>query len=306
MTSWPSQFESHLSHDRLTIFLFHGVTTSKPHPVRNYTRKHIAADRFVQFCIAMSQCGHVISLNDVVAMWNSGSALPSKSFAVTFDDGFANNYTVACPILSDFNLPATFYITTGFLNSHTPSWIDAIEISLEATMKESVSHEVLGGTAPIRNSQEKQQLLSVIRDRVKNSPTVNPLEFSEEICRLLEVDVLAYLEDDLDRKLDDNEVAVIARNSLFEVGGHSHTHRILSYLDSNELDFEISTSLEILRSVTGRSTIHYSYPEGQPNTYNETVIATLKASGIEICPTAVHGTNPIGSDLFSLRRITVA
>jgi len=306
MTVFPSEFESHLSLDRLSIFLFHGVTTPRHHPVRNYTRKHITADYFVQFCSALSQCGYVISLNDVLAMWNSGASLPPNCFAITFDDGFANNYTVACPILSDFNFPATFYITTGFLNGHTPSWIDAIEIALEVTMKKTVGHEVFGGVVPIRNSQEKQQLLNVIRERVKKAPSLNPLDFSEEICKSLEVNVMAYLDDDLDRKLNDDEVTVIAKDALFEVGGHSHTHRILSYLDSHELDFEISRSLEILKSITGQPTIHYSYPEGQPNSYNETVIAALKARGIEICPTAIHGTNQIGSDLFSLRRITVA
>ena len=42
--------------------------------------------------------------------------LPPRALAITFDDGYANNATVAAPILQRLGLHATFFIATGFLD----------------------------------------------------------------------------------------------------------------------------------------------------------------------------------------------
>lgn len=41
---------------------------------------------------------------------------------VTFDDGMRNNHTVALPILNEYGIPATVYVTIGFIGSDSP-WI---------------------------------------------------------------------------------------------------------------------------------------------------------------------------------------
>src|SRR5262249_13777180 len=50
----------------------------------------------------------------------SGKRLPRRSVAVTFDDGFANNFTHAGPILHGLGVPATVFMTTAFLDSGEP------------------------------------------------------------------------------------------------------------------------------------------------------------------------------------------
>ena len=51
--------------------------------------------------------------------------LPPLAVAVTFDDGYADNCTVALPILKKHGVPATFFITTGYLNGGR-MWNDTI------------------------------------------------------------------------------------------------------------------------------------------------------------------------------------
>lgn len=299
------KLKSYLREDRLTIFLFHGVVTFCEWPVRNYTRKHLPQSEFERFCQAFSEWGHPLSLDDVPRIWNSPSEFVPYSFAISFDDGFANNYTVACPLLERFHLPATFYVTTSFLNSYQPSWIDAIEIAIENTKHRVVDIDFLGERIPIRTILEKRRLLDTLRTHIKTSPSINPLEASTKICQSLDVNISSYLDEELDRKLTNREVADISNHRLFNVGGHSHTHRVLSFLSKEDLDYEVSTSIETLNSITGRTMTHYSYPEGQQESYNDEVVLALKRAGIEVCPTAITGTNAIGTDLFSLRRISV-
>ena len=52
---------------------------------------------------------------------------PKNSFALTFDDGFENNMSIAAPILTDYKVPATIYVTTNFIENNEMSWIDKIE-----------------------------------------------------------------------------------------------------------------------------------------------------------------------------------
>jgi len=58
----------------------------------------------------------VISLTQLVESLKGNSTLPPKSVVITFDDGYKNNYIYAYPILRKYNLPATIFLTTGFLN----------------------------------------------------------------------------------------------------------------------------------------------------------------------------------------------
>lgn len=58
---------------------------------------------------------NVISLDQLVDCFNGKGALPDNPVVVTFDDGWANNYTMAYPILKKYNLPATVFVV--------PDWV---------------------------------------------------------------------------------------------------------------------------------------------------------------------------------------
>ena len=109
----------YLSDDSFSIFLFHGVIPRQRHEIRNYTRKHIELDAFVAVIRELRRRGNPVSMDDVLASMESDVALPARSFAITFDDGFENNASVAAPVLSELGVPATFYVTTGFIEQNS-------------------------------------------------------------------------------------------------------------------------------------------------------------------------------------------
>ena len=94
-------------------------------------------------------------------------------------------------------------------------------------------------------------------------------------------------------------------NEFFTIGGHSHSHAILSFLKKQEMEREIQLSLKFLWEKGKIKTKHYSYPEGLENSYNKDVIRVLKKNNILCSPSAIHGTNDIYTNLFKLRRINV-
>lgn len=59
-------------------------------------------------------------LRRLVDARNSNEKIPENVFAVTFDDGFANNYLDALPILEELGVPATIFVATAYLDSERP------------------------------------------------------------------------------------------------------------------------------------------------------------------------------------------
>ena len=53
-------------------------------------------------------------MNEIIFMIKK-QTIPKRSFVITFDDGFENNYSVAAPMLDDLNIPATFYFSIDSL-----------------------------------------------------------------------------------------------------------------------------------------------------------------------------------------------
>ncbi|MBN2453899.1 MAG: polysaccharide deacetylase family protein [Candidatus Omnitrophica bacterium] len=56
---------------------------------------------------------NVVTLAGIAGYIRGGGKIPRKTVAVTFDDGFYNNYEYAFPVLKKYNIPATIFIITG-------------------------------------------------------------------------------------------------------------------------------------------------------------------------------------------------
>jgi peptidoglycan/xylan/chitin deacetylase (PgdA/CDA1 family) len=297
-------YSSFLDDRGFVIFLFHGVIRRQCYSIRNYTGKHIELEHFEAFLHDLLAHGVPVSMPQIVAAHNGEGALPSRAFAVTFDDGFENNTTIAAPALRRLGIPATFYVTTDFIDNNAMSWIDRIECAVEKLETIRVDSKEHGLKGDYETRDQKLDLLDRIRRILKGNSAIDPYEFADDFCQQLGVGQIVP-DPELDHKMTWDQICTLNRDELFNIGGHGHTHRILSYLDPHELEYEIDSSLEKLRAYLGTPIWHYSYPEGLVHCYSDQVIAVLRGHGIVCCPTAEPGVNLPGRDLFRLKRITV-
>jgi peptidoglycan/xylan/chitin deacetylase (PgdA/CDA1 family) len=297
-------YSSFLARDTFAVFLFHGVVRSNRRTVRNYTKKHLLMERFQEILDSLAAAGVAISMPQIAVAAEAGKPLPPRAFAITFDDGFANNYSLAAPLLEKMDMPAAFYVTTGFVDANGSSWIDRIEYAVELVPGVHLrTPAVLSGS--YSSASEKRDLLDRIRRLVKCNRDIDPYAFAAEFCDQLGVQTMDP-DPELDQKLNWDQVRELHSNELFTVGGHGHTHRILEYLPRSELEGEIALSIETLERRLGTKVEHYSYPEGLAYCYSDRVIEVLRRHGIRCSPSAEHGINRHGEDLFRLKRIMVA
>lgn len=296
-------YENRLSDAALAIFLFHGVIRSNDCAVRNYTRKHLDVMYFESIVQQLKAHGNPVSMDQVRGYYEKGDALPPRGFAITFDDGFENNLTTAAPVLLKHGVPATFYVTTGFVDSNRMGWIDRIEYAFE--MRPRGTLRLPWGERSFQTDDERKALLNEIRSRVKRDPGVDCDTFASDVQDQLGVPITVTSDHPLDQKLRWDQVKVLASEPSFVVAGHSHTHRILEHLPDRELEHEIDTSMRLLQDKAGVRSVHYSYPEGLSFCYSDRVINLLRQRGIRCCPTAEDGVNGPGADLFRLKRIMV-
>jgi len=294
-----------LTTDGLAIFLFHGVVRQSRYAVRNYTGKHMERDRFYRIVEGLKHAGSALSMDDVVEHCRSGNPFPPRAFAVTFDDGFENNYLIAAPILKEFSVPATFYITTGFVQDNAMSWIDRIEYCLEAVSSGVLQFAWDDHPHSFANVEDKIGLLQMVRDRVKTDPTLDPENVVQAVFEQCGLAAVCDSAEPIDQKMSWEQVTRLANDELFTVGGHSHSHKILSFLSAEELEDEITTSIDLIRKNVGLCVRHYSYPEGLEHCYSNEVVEVLRGKGVVCCPTAVDGINDPQTDLFHLRRIMI-
>ena len=127
----------------------------------------------------------------------------------------------------------------------------------------------------------------------------------QDIYTQCQMPLIEKSEDQLDLKMTWSQVKELHDEVLFYVGGHTHNHAILSHLDNDNLNYEIETSLNLLKEKAEILTHHYSYPEGQKEHYSDEAIYVLIQNGIKCCPTAEYSLNKAGDSLFHLKRTMV-
>ena len=104
---------------KLVILTFHRVRPDGEAAARPMRNLEVAAGDFRALLAWMQERYAPVALGDWVA---AGRAPDRPSFAVTFDDGWADNHDHAWPVLRELGLPATIFLATGAVEERTPFW----------------------------------------------------------------------------------------------------------------------------------------------------------------------------------------
>lgn len=300
-------YSTYLKKKSVTIFLFHGVINKNPFKIRNYTKKHLLKNDFINVLKDLNSKGTCITLDEVYETSQKKNIdFKDYSYVITFDDGFYNNYKIAAPILKKKKLSATFYITTSFIDKNEMSWIDKIELMVEKTKSNKVINIFNKNFKISNNKKSKISFLNSVRYFAKKKPT----DFNLLVLRIKDqlkfTGKLSNLNNIIDKKMSWSNIKELNKNKNFTIGAHSVNHSILSFLKYLEAKREIIESINTIKKRAKIKIKHFSYPEGLKHTYGKREITLLKKKGIILSPSAEFGVNSKKTDLFNLKRILVS
>ena len=210
---------------------------------------------------------------------------PPNAIAITFDDGYRDNYTNAFPVLRELGLPATIFLVTGAVDANRLIWHDRIFDAFHRT------------TTPI--SDKHQELASVLGE----VRSIGPEERTELISRLLERLGVESSESDVGwDKLTWDDVREMAAAGI-RFGAHTLDHPILSHVNATEARRQVKGSKERIESELGCEVTSFAYPNGRPVDFDATTKQILREEGFRSAVTTVAGSNDASSDPFELRRV---
>ncbi len=103
----------------LGILTYHRIAPRRPgEPAPTW---NVTPARFTEQIQGLIARGfHPLAMSDALEYARSGEKFPRRSFIVTFDDGYEGVYRYAYPVLRRFNVPATIYLATAYLDQDEP------------------------------------------------------------------------------------------------------------------------------------------------------------------------------------------
>jgi peptidoglycan/xylan/chitin deacetylase (PgdA/CDA1 family) len=277
----------------LSILVYHRVVPD-PDPL---APEQVCAQEFDWQLAALARWFKVLPLTEAVVRLRDGT-LPRRSACVTFDDGYADNVTVALPILRRRGVPATFFLATSFVDGGR-MWNDSVIETVRAARGNTLDAAALGlTTLNIATDQMRREAIARALAALKYLPQEERQnrvdEFAEQASRPLPSNLMMTTEQV--RSLDAGGM---------EVGAHTVTHPILARLESARAENEIRDSKRGLEAMTGKRVGLFAYPNGRPGRdYGPEHVGMVRTLGFDAAVSTAWGVASAASDPYQLPRFS--
>lgn len=254
--------------------------------------------------------------------------IEDRTVAVTFDDGYADNLTAAAPILAAHGIPATVFVSSGFLDGTREFWWDELERLLLRPRDLPARIEIavdggrfvaeIGSATWTRDEWAAFDSWSVL-DPSDPTPRhtayrrlcafVRPLSAAGREDALAQLRAAAGLAERTPRSshapLGTVQVTELDALGGVDIGAHTVNHTVLAALDDEAQRGEIRTSKDVLSKLCGRPVSTFSYPYGGPADYTPRTTALVREAGFVGACANHPGVVKPWTDAFRIPRILV-
>jgi peptidoglycan/xylan/chitin deacetylase (PgdA/CDA1 family) len=264
--------------DRVIIIMYHGFCRQAAElGILNLEDNHVEAKSFERQLAYLSRYHKVISLERYVSMRQQGVPLPRYSAIITMDDGYKTNYSIAFSLLKKYRVPASVFVTTGFVDRESLLWTDrliqAIAAAPSGTCHDAGSTLVavdLSDTASRRRAaldlmHELKLVAQESRDRI-----LRELE-----ARLANRELGQRETPEIFEPLSWEDIGEMIGSGLVSFGNHTHTHLILGRSEPDSQRSEIRRAHVRIESHTGQPCRSFCYPNGRREDYDATTQSIL-------------------------------
>ena len=273
-----------LSRPSIACLTFHRIAEVKEEEIGPYPAITISPSAFEAIIAFFSKYFRAMAFPELVTQLANREPLPSNAFAVTFDDGFVDTWSVAKPILENYGVPATVFVTTGFISGEIYPY--EFELADTIAFRDGLHFHWDGFDYhwDFKSKGDRERCYAEIKRIGK------PYPYS--LRRDLMTTVLEGHEPLSQKRalyMNWRQVVELSRCSFVTIGAHTHRHVLLPSLTQEAARDEIDSSKNILQAKLGTPINHFSYPYGASN---RTVKSLVQNCGF----TSAVGGRPGGVD----------
>jgi len=279
--------------DRLSILIYHRVLPV-PDPL---LPDEVDAARFDRQVRVLKQYFNLLPLQEAVAALFA-RRLPPRAATITFDDGYADNLTVAGPILARYGVPATVFIATGYLDGGC-MFNDIVIEAIRRSRKERINLDFIGlGATEIGSVEARRALIGRLPEMLKY------LSEDERLSKARRIATAAEAEPPSDLMLTSGQLRDLRRLGIV-IGAHTITHPILTRLSSREAREQIAGGRARLEDILGERVTLFAYPNGKPHEdFGAEHVQMVAGLGFDAAVSTAWGAASSASDRFQLPRFT--
>lgn len=286
---------------RAAILTYHSIV-NEPLPIHPWI--HLRSSQFEQQVAFLARHYNVVSLSTLLMNMREKRVAP-RTVALTFDDGFSNNYSTAFPILRKYKVPATIFVTAGLVDTDNIIWTDTLACLLERLWNSEV--DFLGVHYSLCSPDDA---LAAYRAIVSVLKTYHPAMIGREVAGLLKRtgittedlrDTVLYRNT---RMLTRKQLEEMHASGLIEIGSHTLDHAIVSRLTDQEAYRQLLESKRTLEQYLGEIR-SFAYPNGGEGDFSGVHRAMAEGVGYSAVLTSITGMVTYDSDPLQLPRIGV-
>lgn len=293
LTSWSVRRLIRPVKGRLVVLIYHRV-----HPMIDpIFPNEVDATTFEWQMRLLAEHLVPLDLEEAIRLRDLGK-LPAGAVAVTFDDGYADNAEVALPILQRTRVPATFFVTTGYLNGGR-MWNDTVIETVRRLPSGQFDLTPIGlGVRAVSDAASRRALIREIIQVIKHRPPRERQELADAIRGMGS----ESLPDTL--MMSSAQVRELCAAGM-GLGAHTLTHPILKSASPTVARDEIEGCRRELAAITGTVPALFAYPNGKPGSdYAAEHCDMVRSAGYRAALSTRRGAVGPQSDPWQLPRFT--
>ena len=296
------------SHPQLLVLMYHRILPlDDPRAKLEEPGMIVTPETFRKNLEVVSDYFEFVKLSEWLENKRNGHPLPEKACAITFDDGWADNYEFAYPVLRDMGIPATIFLVSDMINSSAMFWPERLARTVTCIAQEQPHQWSIpllnwitsaSTSYPFSDSPPSREELSQIIAHIKQLP-------DQEIhIRLDDINTALGLKNQSTAPslLSWEQMAEMSASGLIEAGSHTCHHiRLNTQTPLDTMEKEIVQSKIQLEEHAGHPISSFCFPNGDYSDQALELVRQHYAGAV----TTKTGWNSSQSDTHLLQRIGI-
>lgn len=251
---------------------------------------YVTPETFREHLIYLKRYCNVLSLTDLLLALENGETLKPRTLALTFDDGWLDNYKYAYPLLREFDIHASIFLATGYIETMRSYWSDEVSATLIAFNNQCAQYPEDSNGLLMKSglSQDVLDLLSSVffKRTVCNSFGPDSLDHFLTLLkgkgRESRADIVSKMRNLLIRPIAERvdflnweQVREMQRSKIISFGSHSHAHEYSTELDDDSFSRDLKKSQDMLAFHGIEPMSVFCYPGGYFDNNKQLVLSQL-------------------------------